>query len=84
MEWDYVLQELEALPAEYKEIRFQPLKHVVEVFSSADPPGLTNEVSCTRLHRAFFKFVLKRRLHKELCTCTAHQRPWSKLHGDWP
>lgn len=45
MDWDYVLQELEALPAEYKEIRFQPLKHVVEVFSSPDPPGLTNEAS---------------------------------------
>ncbi|KXZ42768.1 hypothetical protein GPECTOR_119g399 [Gonium pectorale] len=51
VDWKAVDKEISAVPAEYREIRFHPLKHVVEVFSSRDPQGLTQELrnACERL-----------------------------------
>ncbi len=45
VDWQYVEEELREVPAEYKEQRFYPLKHVVEIFSSGDPQLQTAEVS---------------------------------------
>lgn len=44
VDWEAVDEEIKSVPSEYREPRFYPLKHVVEVFSSADPQGLTQEV----------------------------------------
>ncbi len=44
VDWAAVDAEIKSVPSEYREIIFHPLKHVVEVFSSADPQGLTQEV----------------------------------------
>lgn len=45
VDWSQVDAEVKSVPSEYREARFHPLKHVVEVFSSADPQGLTQDVS---------------------------------------
>ncbi len=45
VDWNQVDAEVKSVPLEYREARFHPLKHVVEVFSSADPQGLTQDVS---------------------------------------
>ncbi|KAG2428861.1 hypothetical protein HYH02_014272 [Chlamydomonas schloesseri] len=47
VDWEAVDEEIKAVPSEYREPRFYPLKHVVEVFSSADPQGLTQELRDT-------------------------------------
>ncbi|GFR46534.1 hypothetical protein Agub_g8125, partial [Astrephomene gubernaculifera] len=44
VDWDAVDEELASVPAEYREYIFHPLRHVVEVFSSQDPQGLTQEL----------------------------------------
>lgn len=44
MDWNYVVEELRDVPDEFKEQRFYPLKHVVDIFSSGDPQGRTAEV----------------------------------------
>jgi hypothetical protein len=45
VDWDYIQEELNDVPPEYREQRFHALKHVVEIFSSGDPQGHTAEVS---------------------------------------
>eukprot|EP00198_Chlamydomonas_reinhardtii_P011037 XP_001700374.1 component of the exocyst complex [Chlamydomonas reinhardtii] len=47
VDWEAVDEEIKSVPSEYREPRFYPLKHVVEVFSSADPQGLTQELRDT-------------------------------------
>ena len=44
VDWEAVDEEIRSVPAEYREFRFYPLKHVVELFSANDPQGLTQEV----------------------------------------
>lgn len=45
VDWQLVEEELRDVPEEYKEPKFYPLKHVVEIFSSGDPQLQTVEVS---------------------------------------
>lgn len=45
VDWDTIQEEIQEIPPEYREARFYPLKHVVEIFSSPDPQALTADVS---------------------------------------
>lgn len=44
VDWAEIDAEIADVPEEFREPRFYPLKHVVEIFSSDDPQGLTAEV----------------------------------------
>jgi hypothetical protein len=44
VDWAEVDAALKSVPADYREPRFHPLKHVVDIFSSSDPQGQTQEV----------------------------------------
>ena len=44
VDWAEVEAALQSVPEDYREPRFHPLKHVVDIFSSSDPQGQTQEV----------------------------------------
>jgi hypothetical protein len=44
VDWQEIDEGIIDVPEEFREPRFYPLKHVVEIFSSDDPQGLTAEV----------------------------------------
>lgn len=44
MDWALLDEEVKSVPADYREVRFYPLKHVVDLFGAADPQALTAEV----------------------------------------
>lgn len=45
VEWQQIDAELQEVPEEYREQRFYPLKHVVEIFSSDNPEAHWQEAS---------------------------------------
>eukprot|EP00798_Chlamydomonas_sp_ICE-L_P015993 gene15993-22127_t len=48
IDWKKIDAELQVVPEEYREPRFYPLRHVVEVFSSGDPQALTVKLRQTQ------------------------------------
>ncbi len=44
VDWEGVDEDIQSVPAEYREYRFYPLKHVVELFNSRDRLGDTAKV----------------------------------------
>jgi hypothetical protein len=45
VDWAYIEEELKEIPEAFRASTFYPLKHVVEIFSSGDPQGMTATVS---------------------------------------
>ena len=61
IDWDVVDEELYHIPAEYKDQRFDSLKHVLTVLGAVDSEGALEEVLLCHNHAPIHCFTTKRR-----------------------